>query len=101
MDTLTCPTAIFSLSKPSSQISRVYIALAYIKPHISMHSVPVAVCRAEKEPQALRDGGGDGPRSSPLVFIPVDPPPHPNPPPRGTQTLYVLIRVGNKDFLLS
>lgn len=84
--------------------ARVYIALPYIKPRIFMHSVPVAVLTAEERGEATRGPKGrEQPHSPPpLIFITVDLQRLNLPPaPLGTETLYVLISVGNKDFLLS
>lgn len=83
--------------------ARVYIALPYIKPCIFMHSVPVAVLTAEERGEATRSPKGrEQPHSPPLIFITVDLLRlNLSPAPLGTETLYVLISVGNKDFLLS
>lgn len=83
--------------------ARVYIALPYIKPRIFMHSVPVAILTAEERGEATRGPKGrEQPHSLPLIFITVDLQRLNLPPaPLGTETLYVLISVGNKDFLLS
>lgn len=82
--------------------ARVYIALPYIKPRIFMHSVPVAVLTAEEREATRGPKGREQPHSTPLIFITVDLQKLDLPPtPLGTETLYVLISVGNKDFLLS
>ena len=83
--------------------ARVYIALPYIKPRIFMHSVPVAVLTAAERGKVTRGPKGrEQPHSLPLIFITVDLQRLNLPPaPLGTETLYVLISVGNKDFLLS
>lgn len=66
-----------------------------------MHSVPVAVLTAA---EWRRDCRPKGTAAAPFPAIDIhysgstEPPP---PTPPGTQTLYVLISVGNKDFLLS
>lgn len=83
--------------------AHVYIALPYIKPCIFMHSVPVAVLTVEET-------GNTNPRPKGLgaaPFLAIDihysrsTEAESASRPLGTEALYVLISVGNKDFLLS
>lgn len=83
--------------------ARVYIVLPYIKPCIFMHSVPVAVLTVDERWNANPRPKGMGAAPFPAIDIHYSRSTEAESAscPLGTETLYVLISVGNKDFLLS